>query len=120
MPPKNSTSIKTPAKMRKKSLRALAETSGWPKSDCAIIPEKRNTRPRFDSFLQFAFELRLAYSRLVPATAADSRLRAKDCESQVVNDFDSPLRRLYSSPRALHNAIHDVLHYANMAHRAFR
>jgi hypothetical protein len=41
--------------MRRRNLRARAETSGWPKRDCAIIPETKTRNP-FDSFLQFVFE----------------------------------------------------------------
>ena len=71
-----------------KSLRTRAETIGWSKSDCAIIPENETPETRFDSFLPFAFELYLVYSPLESETGwrsdkalLDSQVRASGCLS---------------------------------------
>jgi len=42
-----------------------------PKSDCAIIPPKNKSEPRFDSFEEFAFE---TVFRLIELHLIDSRM----------------------------------------------
>ena len=71
--------MKRIAKMRRPTSRARVETIVRPKSDCAIIPQKKD-EPRFDSFQQFAFETVL---RLIAPRLSDSRVKGKDCESAI-------------------------------------